>query len=81
MQEVNAELYTHPRRLISTTCFRDKKRDNRISGRPAEVHYIFYLQGFLIKKGECISFIDRNKILPQPCKIFIIFSTAPPSNT
>jgi hypothetical protein len=37
----------------------DKKRDNRISGRPAEVHYIFYLQRLLIKKGECISFIEK----------------------
>jgi len=38
------EISAHPCWLVATTHFRHKQGYDWISGGPAEVHYIFYLQ-------------------------------------
>lgn len=71
--------FTHPSRLISTTQLRNKQCEYGICWWPAEVHYILNSQRLLINKAECLWFINRYYVLPNPSKIFIIFSATPPA--
>ena len=77
----NKKTQSYPRRLVSTPHLRNKESNNWISWRPAEIHYIFNLQGLLVNERKGLGLIHREYIFSHPCKVFIISSTTPPVKT
>ena len=69
--------HTHPRGLVPTPQFRNKERKNWVGWRPAEVCNVFNPYRLLVNKRKGFCFINRDKILPHPGKILVIFSTTP----